>query len=227
MSDNLSLYNKVREVPPEAQKEIAGGRLKGKTDINPMWRIKALTEQFGACGVGWKYTITKQWLENGSGGEIAAFVNIDLYIKVIDEWSESIPGTGGSAFIAAERNGLYTSDECFKMALTDAISVACKALGFGADVYWNKDKTKYDKLPKEVETAKKEPKETPPADEAFDEMLGDLKFLSIEQNNKLYLTANKDSDLIISVFAEFGYSNSKEVPASAFNKIMEKIKLRV
>lgn len=29
------------------------------------------------------------------------------------------------------------------MALTDAISVACKTLGMGADVYWDKDSTKY------------------------------------------------------------------------------------
>jgi hypothetical protein len=30
------------------------------------------------------------------------------------------------------------------MALTDALSVACKALGFAADVYFEKDRTKYD-----------------------------------------------------------------------------------
>jgi hypothetical protein len=30
------------------------------------------------------------------------------------------------------------------MALTDAISVACKALGMGADVYFEKDRTKYE-----------------------------------------------------------------------------------
>ena len=47
--------------------------------------------------------------------------------------------------MAKEKNGPYTSDECFKMALTDAISVACKALGFGADVYWEADRSKYDK----------------------------------------------------------------------------------
>ena len=29
------------------------------------------------------------------------------------------------------------------MALTDAISVACKALGFGADIYWASGRTKY------------------------------------------------------------------------------------
>lgn len=141
---NMRIYNQVRAVPEEAKREIAAGRLKGKTDINPMWRIKALTEQFGICGIGWKYVITGKRLEAGADGEMSAFVDIDLFIKIGGEWSEAIPGTGGSAFVAKERNGLYTSDECFKMALTDAISVACKALGFGADVYWQADATKYD-----------------------------------------------------------------------------------
>lgn len=145
--ENLEIYERVRQVPTSAQREIQAGRLKGKTDINPMWRIKALTEQFGPCGIGWKYTITDKRLENGANNEVSAFVDIDLYIKVDGAWSDAIPGTGGSAFVASERNGLYTSDECFKMALTDAISVACKALGFGADVYWAKDATKYTPRP--------------------------------------------------------------------------------
>lgn len=140
---SLELWEKVRSVPATALKKIEGGRLNGKSDINPMWRIKTLTEQFGICGIGWKYEITRQWLETGGNDEISAFVNIDLYIKGKDKWSEAIPGTGGSSFVAKEKSGLYTSDECFKMALTDAISVACKALGFGADVYWDKDTTKY------------------------------------------------------------------------------------
>jgi len=144
MSDNLSIYGKVRAVPAEAVKPITGGRLKGKSDINPVWRIKTLTEQFGPCGIGWKYEITDKQLERGGNDEIAAFVDINLYIKVENEWSAAIPGTGGSSFVAKESSGLYTSDECFKMALTDALSVACKALGVGADVYWDKDKSKYD-----------------------------------------------------------------------------------
>lgn len=143
--DNLTIYNEVRSVPDSAKRRIEAGRLNGKTDINPMWRIKALTEKFGPCGIGWKYTITDKRLEQGANGEVAAFLDIDLFVKVGDTWSEAIPGTGGSAFIAKEKNGLYTSDECFKMALTDAISVACKALGFGADVYWEADRSKYDK----------------------------------------------------------------------------------
>lgn len=143
--DNLTIYNEVRSVPDSAKRRIEAGRLKGKTDINPMWRIKALTEKFGPCGIGWKYTITDKRLEQGANGEVAAFLDIDLFVKVGDTWSEAIPGTGGSSFIAKEKNGLYTSDECFKMALTDGISVACKALGFGADVYWEADRSKYDK----------------------------------------------------------------------------------
>lgn len=143
--DNLTIYNEVRNVPDSAKRRIEAGRLKGKTDINPMWRIKALTEKFGPCGFGWKYVITDKRLEQGANGEISAFLDIDLFVKADGVWSDAIPGTGGSAFVAKENKGPYTSDECFKMALTDAISVACKALGFGADVYWDADKSKYDK----------------------------------------------------------------------------------
>lgn len=139
----LEIYEAVRSVPPEAKKTIAAGRLKGMTDINPMWRIQKLTEVFGPCGVGWKYTIDKEWTTAGANGEVAAFVDISLYYKHEGAWSEAVPGTGGSSFVSKERGGLYTSDECFKMALTDALSVACKALGFGADVYWEKGRTKY------------------------------------------------------------------------------------
>lgn len=171
--NHFAIYNAVREVPDRAKRPILAGRLKGKTDINPMWRIKALTEQFGPCGVGWKYTIDRQWIEAGAGGEQSAFCNISLYIKSGDAWSDAIPGTGGSAFIASERNGLYTSDECYKMALTDAISVACKALGFGADVYWEADRTKYDNPSAPAEEQSGQRNRNPPICEVCGKPIGD------------------------------------------------------
>ena len=143
---NLELYTAFRNVPDKAQRAITGGRLKGKTEINPMWRIKALTEVFGPCGIGWKYEIVRKWLEPcEKTGETAAFVDINLYFvdKTTGAWSEAIPGTGGSMFCANERSGPNCSDECYKMALTDALSVAAKALGVGADIYWQADATKY------------------------------------------------------------------------------------
>ena len=138
--DNLSIYNQIRKVPEEAQKKINGGRLSGMTDIKPMWRIEKLTELFGVCGIGWKAPIKNKEIIEGANGEKIAIVDIDLYIKVDGQWSDAIEGTGGSSFISKEKNGLYTSDECFKMAYTDAISVACKSLGMGADVYWGDSK---------------------------------------------------------------------------------------
>ncbi len=158
--DNLALYNIVRKVPDNAKKRIEAGRQAGKTDINPMWRIKTLTEQFGVCGVGWKTEIKRTWLETGANGEIAAHVEIALYIKIDGSWSDAIPGLGGSMFIAKEKNGMFTDDDAYKKAYTDAISVACKALGIAADVYYEKDSTKYDAPP--------EPAAPKPIQQAYD-----------------------------------------------------------
>lgn len=146
MNENMKLYEQFRTVPENAKKPISGGRLKGMTDISPMWRIKTLTEAFGPCGFGWTYTIDKQWVEPGADGVAMAFCDISLYVKQDGEWSKGIPGTGGASLVAKENKSLYNDDEAFKKALTDALSVACKALGVGADVYWDKD-SKYDPKP--------------------------------------------------------------------------------
>jgi hypothetical protein len=152
--ENLEIYNKIKAVPPEAQKKITGGRLNGMTDIKPMWRIEKLTELFGPCGFGWKAPITKKEIIEGANSEKVAIVDIDLFVKIDGEWSEAIQGTGGSSFVANESKGLYTSDECFKMAYTDAISVACKSLGMGANVYWGD--SKYNKQNEEEITTKEQ-----------------------------------------------------------------------
>lgn len=136
----MDIFNALRSPPDRALEVISGGRQKGYTSIEPMWRLEALTQCFGPCGTGWKYEIVRQWLDPGADGEVMAFCNINLYYKQDGEWSGPIPGTGGSSFVAMEKNGLYTNKECYKMALTDAISVACKALGMAADVYWGNEK---------------------------------------------------------------------------------------
>ena len=136
--DNLAIYEKVRSVPESALKRIIGGRLKGMSDINPMFRIKRITETFGPCGFGWKYEIVEKRFET-QGQEVKCFMQINLYVKWQGEWSEPIPGVGGAGFVDREKNGLFVNDEAEKMALTDALSVAMKALGVAADVYWDKD----------------------------------------------------------------------------------------
>ena len=138
---NMEIFEKLREVPESAKKKITGGRLNGKTSIEPMWRIERLTEVFGPCGIGWKTEIVRKEIIEGSDDQKSAIVDINLYIKDGDKWSDPIPGTGGSMFVENESRGPHTSDECFKMAYTDAISVAAKMIGLAADVYRDADPT--------------------------------------------------------------------------------------
>lgn len=146
MEENLRLYNKFKAVPENAKKPIAGGRLKGFTDISPIWRIKMLTESFGPCGIGWNAKVIDiRTITNESVGETAVFMDIELVYRESpdSEWSDPVFGTGGAKMVTSEKGGLYFDDEAYKKAYTDAISVACKSLGIGADVYWEKDRDKY------------------------------------------------------------------------------------
>lgn len=149
--DTMKIYNAVRSVPQNAQRKIQGGHLNGKTDINPVWRIKTLTEQFGPCGFGWYTEITKYWIEE-AGGETCAWVMLNLYVKIDDQWSQPIQGVGGSKQTGKGR-GEGINEEAYKMAETDALSVACKKLGVAADIYWEADSTKYSSAAAPVKAA--------------------------------------------------------------------------
>ena len=99
---NLSLYNEGRSVPEEAKKAFDTGRFKG-TDVNPMWRIKTLTSMFGPAGIGWFTEVKDRYTEQNIDGSVAAFVDINLYVKVDGEWSKPIFGTGGSKLVSIEK----------------------------------------------------------------------------------------------------------------------------
>lgn len=214
----MELYEKVRKVPEEAKKAIGAGRLKGMTDINPMWRIKMLTEQFGICGIGWYYDCTKQWIEE-VGDERVACVNINLYIKVDGEWSKPIFGTGGSKLSTVERGGVYVSDECYKMATTDAISVACKSLGMGADVYWDKDRTKYSPVTQEQ---KEEAKDAEKVRELEQMKISAVK---VEVLHKRCADEGVDESKILSLYKVSDFSELTEKKFRNISDNWEKIKV--
>jgi len=145
MSDNMKLWAQFCRPPETALKQIGGGRLKGMTDIKPQWRMMAMTQTFGAIGFGWKYRVTERWKEEDAAGQVAVFVNVALQVKQDGEWSDDIHGSGGAMLIVEENKtdyetkqkvkALYFSDEAYKMAETDALSVAMKQLGVAADIY--------------------------------------------------------------------------------------------
>lgn len=142
---NMRFYGQVQDTPAEARKEIQAGRLKGYTDVNPMFRIKRLTEVFGPVGFGWWTQNEKYTFSPCETGEVAVFCELQLVVVDPETEKESHPisGVGGNKFVANERNGKYCNDEAMKMAYTDALSIACKSLGFCHDIYYQKDRTKY------------------------------------------------------------------------------------
>ena len=58
--------------------------------------------------------------------------------------------------IAKEKNGLHCNDEAFKMATTDALSVASKHIGVAASVYMGQTLGKYDNKSNPIDDIKKE-----------------------------------------------------------------------
>ena len=138
----IEVYDALKTPDKRALKTIAGGRLKGMTDIKPQWRTQRMTEVFGLCGFGWRYD-APAFSYQTIGQEINVTCTTNLYIKVDGEWSEAIPGVGGSKVSTMEKHGVYVSDEAEKMALTDALSVAMKHIGMAADVYIGYSDSKY------------------------------------------------------------------------------------
>lgn len=132
---NLELYNQFREVPIEAQKSFSNGRFSG-TDINPMWRIKRLTEVLGPCGIGWYFGKPTFVVETDNGVKTVHCI-VELFYKLDNGmWSQPVIGVGGNTLCTAK--GVVT-DEAYKMAYTDAQSNAAKLLGVGADIWFSKD----------------------------------------------------------------------------------------
>ena len=149
--ESFKFWEQVKRPPETALKKISSGSLSGMTDISPMWRIEKMTELFGPCGIGWGYVPEKFWTEPGYNGETLCFSQVRVWYKDEDKTGE-VYGVGGSKLIQYFGTKKYhvSNDEGYKMAMTDAISVALKALGFGADIYAGKwDGSKYlgDKTP--------------------------------------------------------------------------------
>lgn len=164
---SMEIYNSLSRPPKDALKQITGGKLNGKTDINPQWRYKAMTEKFGLVGIGWKYEIQKLWTEQGAGGEVLAFAQVAVFVKDGTDWSDPIIGIGGSKLVQIEKGQPVSNDEGFKMAVTDAFSTSLKMIGVAADIYaglW--DGSKY-KNPVELVKEVFDGKEVPPKAPAF------------------------------------------------------------
>lgn len=157
LNKNVRFYSRFMSTPKDAQKSFNNGSFSG-TDINPMWRIKILTEVFGPAGFGWwTSNVRYKFEESAATNEVHVFCELDLYVKDPEtgEVSQPIYGIGGNTYIKQWSKGAKASDEAMKMAYTDAMSIACKALGIGHDIWYSNDRTKYTATEDNVPTVKK------------------------------------------------------------------------
>jgi hypothetical protein len=149
-----------------------------------MWRVKAMTEIFGPCGEGWHYEITKLWTEPGPEGVVMAFATVNLWTAI---GHFPIPGIGGSAMVAQEKSGLRGNDEAYKMAVTDALSVAMKFLGVAADIYaglW--DGSKYRDAPTTIHK---------PTDGAMESLKPEQKRIVLDTHTQVVDALNEGRDM--------------------------------
>ena len=157
---SIELFRAQAKPPQEALKPISGGNLKGLSDINPQWRIEALTETYGLYGLGWfvqvKDTTTVDLPETK---EKMLFLTLELYVRdwsIPDDykWFGPAIGIGGDFLIIKDKNGIHGNDEAYAMAMTDALGKAAKLFGIANDIYRGKFDSKYgwrDKIEKRQE----------------------------------------------------------------------------
>lgn len=136
-------YSKLATPPVSALKAINGGTLSGKANINPQWKIQAVTEVYGLCGIGWKYEIADKQIIDCPDGQKLIYLTVALQVKDGDQWSAPIYGIGGDFILKKERKGIRADDDAYKKCLTDALGNAMKNIGVAADVYKGMFETKY------------------------------------------------------------------------------------
>lgn len=159
-------FDLMKRPPKEALNTIQFGRLKGKSDINPQWRIEALTEVFGLCGVGWYFEVLgTAFVDVPATEERMVYVTVAIHVKEDSgEWSKPVIGVGGDFVIIKDKNGLHGNDEAMQMAVTDGLGKAAKCLGIASDIYRGKYDSKYgwrDAKAKEQQTPEKAKEQTP------------------------------------------------------------------
>ena len=204
MCKNLEIWNKVKQVPPQFTKPISFGKLQGKSDINPQWRLMAMTQAFGQVGHGWTYRIVRTWSEpHPTDGSVMCFAEVAVKTKVDGEWGQEFGGIGGSEIVEKNKNGLKSNDDGYKMAVTDALSVAFKAVGVAGDVYLgNFDGSKYGR---NIDQAFNETI----SQEQYDELLGIINNLS-EQGRAFVFDDMKHKGLKLISLPQSDYVGFKE-----------------
>lgn len=128
---NTALWDKLGKTDPKHTKDFKRSGGFSGTALKPMWVWKMLTEEFGPFGVGWGCNEPKFQVVP-TDKEILVYCTVSGWHGSQDNllW-----GVGGDKVAVARSSGVFTDDEAFKKAFTDALMNAFKFVGVGADIH--------------------------------------------------------------------------------------------
>jgi len=138
---NTAIWDALSKTDPKHTKQFkrAGGF--SGTAMKPIWIVKRMTEQFGPCGQGWGINRPEFQVEHTPDESL-----VYCYVSIWHGSRENeIWGVGGDKVRTTRKSGdVFTDDEAFKKAFTDAVNNALKYLGIGADIHMGQfDDSKY------------------------------------------------------------------------------------
>ena len=169
-SGNLRLWNRLKRTDPRATKPFTrAGGFRG-TQIDPAWRLQAMTEAFGPIGQGWGYEQVEWTIV-----ERMVFACVRVWYRDPDTGEKCFSGPqwGGTELMRRRRDGSEEpNDEAFKMSVTDALGKCLLQLGLAADVYLGLfDDSKYREESEAYFQARSNPELQPAAVEGFERLI--------------------------------------------------------
>lgn len=234
---NMEVWKNLCETDPNRTKEIKGKKYKGNS-INPNYIYEKLTGQFGPCGIGWGFVITKEDFKTGNNGDIIHSVEIGLWYKLDGEKSELIPGKGATTFSGSYQSGPFTDEDAEKKSVTDALTKATQLIGMSADIFgglW--DDCKY--IAELKEKYGDNGASTPPPPKNTSQSKGSSPSASTSQSKSpsgVLMITEKQIGMLHKIFKEkgfdddqrhewlsdkFGLGSTKNLPRCAVNEFME------
>ncbi len=127
--NKTEIWDRLSTTPASATSPYVtlGGQM--LTAVDPIYRARKLTEEFGPVGVGWGWDVMREWVED-FGGTKYVFAKVQV-------WYIEPTGEPTIRYFGPQIGGAPSVDpsESFKSAITDAIGKCFSMLGLAADVY--------------------------------------------------------------------------------------------
>lgn len=130
--ENMKIWDALSKTDPKHTKSFkrAGGF--SGTAVSPIYMTHKMTEQFGPAGQGWGMGEPLFQTVAGPEGEVLVYCTVSVWWITTEQ---RVYGVGGDKAVGKNKYGLFTDDEAFKKAYTDALSNAMKQIGMAADIH--------------------------------------------------------------------------------------------